>query len=44
VQQLDQIKVRNIQKPYMANYYSLTEKGMAVAEKLCEVEEIIARV
>lgn len=35
------LKIRTVQKPYLTNYYSLTEKGKKVAEKLLEAESLV---
>ncbi|HEY3420350.1 MAG TPA: hypothetical protein VGK23_07345 [Methanomassiliicoccales archaeon] len=35
------IEIQTVQKPYLTNYYSITEKGKKVAEKLLEAEQII---
>ena len=41
LQKLGLVKIRTIQKPYLSNYYSLTEKGKKVAVLLRQAEEII---
>ena len=35
------INIRTVQRPYLTNFYTLTEKGKKVAEHLRHAEEII---